>query len=169
MFKNYAIVQDGVVIEYPVDPRVWLVSENTYNISEYWEGGELNGKTYVFCHNKEPAHAYDESLVEATPTFNVDEGLWYRRYEIVKVDNETLAERKQLAQDSADALLSRLFVDLDAMSQTISELSVDEQNKWQTYRVLLTQVPQQSMYPFEYELPFTPDYLQDLKIKVTRI
>lgn len=169
MFKNYALINDGQVVNYPVDPRVWLPDENKFNIHEYWEGGELDGKTYAFCHNMEPPCAYDEALIETTPAFNPERGLWYRQYNIVKVDAETLIQRRQIAQKGIDDVLNRLFAELNDMAQTISELSESEQYKWAEYKKFLEELPNQSEYPFNYVLPTRPDEKQNLSIQVKRI
>ena len=169
MFKNYAIIKNGVVLEYPVDPRTWVVSANAYNIPEYWEGGELDGKTYVFCHNKPPSHNYDETLAEKTPALNPESGLWYRQYDVVKLDAEALAELKLLAQRGADDLQKRFLFAVEEMSATIAELSAEEQDKWQQYKTALLQLSDQPDYPFFYVVPTRPDELDNLKMKMERV
>jgi hypothetical protein len=169
MYKHYAVLKDGVVVEYPVDPRTWVVLANSYNIPEYWEGGELDGKTYVFCHNKPPNHNYDETLVEKTPALNPENGLWYRQYDVVKLDAEALSELREAAQLGVDILQKRLLSEMEAIANTIVELSAMEQEKWQRYKNDLLNLHVQPDYPFFYITPTRPDELDDLKMKVTRV
>jgi len=169
MYKHYAVLKDGVVVEYPVDPRTWVVSANSYNIPEYWEGGELDGKTYVFCHNKPPNHNYDETLVEKTPALNPENGLWYRQYDVVKLDAQALSELREAAQLGVDILQKRLLSEMEAIANTIAELSAVEQEKWQRYKNDLLNLHVQPDYPFFYITPTRPDELDDLKMKVARV
>ena len=169
MYIHYAHIENGVVVEYPVNPRVRDHATNTFNIHEYWEGGELNGKVYVFCHNTPPVFRYDEALIEKKPAFNAETGLWHRQYDLVKVSPETLSKRREMAQNNINELLDILFIDLAKMAQIISELSDVEKNKWQEYRSALLNIPAQMDYPFYYNIPIRPDEMQDLKIGVTRI
>jgi hypothetical protein len=169
MYKHYAVLKDGVVVEYPVDPRTWVVSANSYNIPEYWEGGELDGKTYVFCHNKPPNHNYDETLVEKTPALNPENGLWYRQYDVVKLDAQALSELREAALLGVDILQKRLLSEMEAIANTIAELSAVEQEKWQRYKNDLLNLHVQPDYPFFYITPTRPDELDDLKMKVARV
>ena len=72
MYTHYAIIENDQVIEYPVNPRVFLALQNCYNVPEYWEGGVLDGKTYVYCHNFEPAYDYTKNLREVQTVVSGD-------------------------------------------------------------------------------------------------
>lgn len=169
MYKNYALIKDGVVLQYPVDPRKYDPKTGTFNIHEYWEGGDLDGKTYVFCHNVEPKHNYDERLVEKTPALNVETGKWYCQYDIVKLDADTLAARRKLFQQGFDELFTFHIAEFNAMAPVISELSESQQIKWKAYHQALLDMHLHPHYPFRYHLPKRPDQAEDLKIEVVKL
>lgn len=169
MYKHYARIKNGVVLDYPVDPRVWDVTTNSYNIDEYWEGGELDGNEYVFCHNLEPEYQYDETLVEKTPEFDPQKNLWVRKYDTVKVSAEVLAKRRVMAQQTVDEIMANLRQDLVEMQSTIVTFTENRRKKWAAYAEQIEAMPLQPNYPFQYVVPKRPDLVQDLKIEVTRI
>jgi hypothetical protein len=169
MYKNYALIKDGLVLQYPVDPRKYDPATNTFNIHEYWEGGDLDGNTYVFCHTLEPKYNYDERLVEKTPALNVENGKWYCQYDIVKVDADTLAERRKLFQQGVDEVFAFRIAEFEAMASVISELSENQQIAWKAYHQALLDMHLHPHYPFRYKILERPDQDQNLKIEVIRI
>lgn len=170
MYKHYAqISKNNVVLEYPVNPRVWDISRDDYNVPPYWEGGELNGKTYVFCHNFEPAYQYDEQLFEKTPAINPENGLWYRSYDIVKVSAEVLEERKQMAVQGAQNLKRILLQQYAEMSSIISGLPDSEKQKWQEYQQSIINIESCPEYPFSLNILPRPNESHQIKLQVTRL
>ena len=169
MYKQYALIKDGVVLEYPVNPRVFNISINDFNIPNYWLGGELDGKEYVFCHNLEPSYLYDEMLVEKNPVFDLENNIWVRQYDVIKVDSETLAERREIAKKTVDEYIALLLSNLDEMENIISSLSPTKQLQWQTYKQEVLDIATHPNYPFNYVIPKRPDQVQSLKIEVARI
>lgn len=169
MYKHYALIKNGIVLDYPVDPRKYISEKNAFNIHEYWDGGELDGNIYVFCHNREPEYGFDETLVETTPEFDLKKGMWFRKYNVVKLDAKIFSMRRDAAYKSANEILIYLRQELSDMQQVIINLSENKRNKWAEYAIQIESIPSQPNYPFQYDVPQRPDKVQDLNIKVARV
>lgn len=160
MYKTYAIVDDTGVVEYPVDPSA------THKLPPFWLGGELDGRQYVFCHNEEPAHSHEESLVEIRPVKNPDNGLWYRRYEVVRATDEEILRRTtaqiELCENSIAACHAAAD---DALGK---QLSGEQIAQWQKYKLDVDAVREQPTFPWDLAWPVRPD-VETVKIEVTRV
>lgn len=170
MYTQYAqISADNTVIEYPVNPRSWDISKGDFNVDIYWQGGELNGKIYVLCHNMEPATQYDEALIEKTPAINPDNGLWYRQYDVVKVSPEVLEERRAFAAQGAQNTKAMLLRDYAEKESMIASLSIEMQQKWAEYYASIVNMETHPGYSFSMGILPSPDTSHKIKLQVTRI
>lgn len=155
-YTHYARIENGVVVEYPTNPRGVLLT-GEFNIPPDWLGGELDGKTYVYCHDKKPFWNHTEVLVETQPYFDEESGLWYRGYEKAPAPPELIEDRRQVAIETAQSNIAFL---LDMYSETRAdelELSDGQKESWQTFRGLVATVPDQPGYPFQIDWPEIPD------------
>lgn len=169
MLKTYAIVQNGVVVEYPVNPRVWVVSQDAYNIPEVWMGGQLDGKTYVACHMQTVPHKATENIVETTPVFNEADGLWVRQFNVVPASAQEIAERRERYLLGAVHVFNTELEKYQAKTALIANLSEAEQLKWREYLAALNSMDQQPEYPFHYTVPESPEITTRVNIGVERI
>lgn len=160
MYTTYAIVENGVVVEYPVDPNT------QHALPPFWLGGELDGKQYVFCHNQEPPSTHLEVLVETTPELDEASGNWYRKYVVQPAPIEVVEERRQQANTTAQNAISRL--QSLAQKHLGQNLTLEQRNAWESFVDSLAQVPMQSGFPFAVNLPIPPSEMP-IKIEVTRI
>lgn len=166
MYVHYAVVENDQLVEYPVNPRVFLALQNCYNVPEYWEGGVLDGKTYVYCHNFEPPSIYTKNIVEVTPLKNPENGLWYRQYEYVDASPEEIEQRTALEAERARNTIRVSLEQFDAMQTILDEL---EPEKWDVVRAKLRDVPNQPGFPWNIEWPQTPDAEIVVAIGVERL
>jgi hypothetical protein len=144
---NYAEIQDGAVVAYPVCPIV--VSETgESNLSVNWDGGEYNGKQYVFCHNVEPYCNHEHNLVEGVPQLNPENGLWYRQYQVVPASEEEIQERTTYRKGLMDDQIVREVQDYNGNQAYISSLSQEQQADWLKFIAEVQALPQQSGYPW---------------------
>ena len=170
IYTNYAIVKDGVVVEYPVNPRVWNLSSEEFNVPELWLGGELNGKTYVYVHTFAPYCHPTLNLVEKTlPAFNSERNAWLRQYDFVAASEEEIAERRAMYVRGVQATMANLLAAYYQKVLLISSLPAEEQAKWDAYRDAVLAIPQQPDYPFVCTLPQSPESQVKIKIGVARI
>ncbi len=169
MYKHYAIIENGVVVEYPVNPRVWVVSQNSYNVPEVWQGGELDGKTYVACHMPIVAQKPTENLVEKTPVFDQEIGFWMRQFDVVSATAEEVAERRPRYLQGAVNVLAAKLQEYNEKLPLILQLPLNEQIKWQEYAASLMTISQQPEYPFVFHIPESPENQVTVKIGVARI
>lgn len=169
MLTNYAIIENGVVVQYPVNPRVWVIATDSYNVHELWQGGELDGKTYVFCHNPMIDILPTQSLVEKTPACDPNTGLWMRQYDIVPATDDEIAERRPLYLRGALDFVAERLDDYAKKQSMILELPEAEQAKWEAYRIALQTLPDQPGYPFTYTLPKSPEITTTVNIGVERV
>lgn len=169
MFTKYAIVENGEVVQYPVNPRVWVVSEGAYNVPDYWTGGELDGKTYVFCHNNEPRHTPLQSLRETNPVKDQETGNWYRHYDVIPATPEEIDTRIHSFMLGAEAEQAYQLEKLQGLAVKIAALPAAEQEKWAAYKTALQSIPEQTNYPFEIVWPTPPNLEAAPNIDVERI
>ena len=153
MYTNYAIIKDEQVVEYPVDPNL------THKIPDFWLGGELDGKQYVFCHMG--VYSYDHEtqyLAEGTPVFNNENGNWYRSFTAENYSGEALqnriAELTQIAQNTIAASCARADVCIQNM-----QLPVEQRDAWSAYKVAVENVLNQENAPFRLTWPQEPNSL----------
>lgn len=160
MYTTYAIIENGSVVEYPVDPH------NKHEIDPLWEGGVLDGKEYVFCHNKEPLASPEQKLVETRPAFDIASGLWYRQYNIVQEDPVVVAEKRAVAVERSLATVAAC----EAVAAEIlsKELTDQQRQDWLTYKNDLQSAVGKDNYPWTLTLPQPPDQ-NSLKIEVERL
>lgn len=170
MYINYAIVKDGAVLEYPVNPRVWDLSSEEFNVPDYWLGGELNGKTYVYVHTFAPYCHPTLNLVEKTlPAFDSERNAWLRQYDFVAASEEEIAERREMHVRGVQTTMANLLAAYYQKMQLILDLPAEEQAKWDAYRDALLSIPQQPDYPFVFTLPQSPESQVKVNIGVARI
>lgn len=169
MYENYAIIENDEVVEYPVNPRVFLALQNCYNVPEYWTGGVLDGKQYVYCHCFAPTPPYNKNIIELTPVKNPENGLWYRQYDFVDATPEEIAERTayRLLCISNDVDTANKY--LDSIQIEISQLSEEDQALWAQYKTDLNNLAQQDGYPWDFVWPNKPTNPERLSIGVERI
>jgi len=169
-YKHYAIIENGVVIEYPVNPRTFVLSTGDYNIPPFWEGGILDGKTYVFCHDKKPQTDYTEILVETTPYYDNEMQLWYRGYQKQTATDELIALRRNIEIETSQSNINALLETYSETQEINLELSNRQKEAWDKYRNELLEIPNQIGYPMQILWPTTPDSdTTVMKLEVTRI
>lgn len=166
MYTHYAIIENDEIVEYPVNPRVFLALQNCYNVPEYWEGGVLDGKTYVYCHNFEPYCDYTKNLQEVQPAKNPDNGMWYRQYELIDASPEEVAARTNAQIERVHNSIRSALAGYDAMQTILEEI---EPEKWDAVRAKLRDVPNQPGFPWDIEWPQTPDTEIVVSIGVERL
>lgn len=169
MYEHYAIIENDQVIEYPVNPRVFLVLQNCYNVPEYWPGGVLDGKTYVYCHNFAPTPPYDKNLLEVTPIKNPENGYWYREYVFVDATQEEIAERTLVATEAAVNGVNALLKMIEEKQPEILLMSVEKQAEWAAYKAQVEAIPNSPNYPFGFIWPTVPDDGNQINIGVERV
>jgi hypothetical protein len=160
MHTTYAIIENGAVVEYPVDPNT------EHALPPFWLGGELAGKQYVFCHNQEPPSTHLEVLVETTPELDEASGNWYRKYVIEPAPAEVVEERRQYAATAAHNSINS-FKEL-TQKHLNQNLTPEQRLDWESFLGSLEQVPAQSGFPFAIDWPVAPNE-KPIKIEVTRI
>lgn len=169
MFTKYAIIENGEVVQYPVNPRVWVASAEKYNIPEYWAGGEFEGKTYVLCHNREPAHTPRQSLKETLPVYDTESGFWYRHYDIVPATEEEIETRIHPYSLGVENAQKMFLQELETLAPKIALLPAEEQQKWAEYAALVNAITLQAGFPFEIDWPQKPIDAAAPKMEVERI
>ena len=169
MYENYAIIENDQVVEYPVNPRVFLALQNCYNVPEYWTGGVLDGKQYVYCHCFAPTPPYNKNIIELTPVKNPENNLWYRQYDFVDATAEEIAERTAhqilCIQNDVDTTVAYL----DSIQDKILTLAESEKQAWAQYRLAVTNLDQQLSYPWDFVWPVRPANENRLSISVERV
>jgi hypothetical protein len=169
-YINYAVVKNGVVVEYPVNPRVLLASTQEYNIPHNWEGGDLDGKTYVFCHDSKPYTDYTEVLIETTPYYDQTKQLWYRGYQKQTAPAELITMRRSSAAAIAQNSILSLLETYSNSRALELELSDKQKADWTQYCSVLQSIPNQSGYPMRIEWPEVPDSAATvMKLEVVRV
>lgn len=169
MFEHYAIIENDQVVEYPVNPRVFLALQNCYNVPEYWPGGVLDGKTYVYCHNFAPTCPYDKNLLEVTPTKNLENGYWYRQYTFVDATLEEIAERTAIAIEGANNGVMFLLKMIADKQPEIDLMSAGKQSEWAAYKAQIEAIPTLPTFPWGFEWPQPPDDGEQVNIVVERV
>lgn len=160
MYTTYAIIEAGSVVEYPVNPAL------SHSIPAYWLGGVLDGKEYVFCHNREPAITYEQNLKEVTPVFDAADGWWYRSYEVVPASPEEIQVRTQAAVEAFNNTLAEL--NARAAEALTKELTDEQRADWNAYVTALQDVDSQPSYPWNINWPKPPD-INTISIGVERL
>jgi hypothetical protein len=170
IYTTYALIENGVVIEYPVNPRVLIASTGEFNVPWNWGGGELDGKTYAYCHDQKPWTTHEEIMVETTPYFNVEAGLWCRGYEVQPAPPELVAERYEIAYTTSQKTIANIIEQYsDARAQELG-LTEEQRADWTRFRTEMQAVPQQAGYPFQYGWPVFPESQENrMKLKVVRV
>jgi hypothetical protein len=169
MYETYAILENGQIVAYPVNPRVWLAMQNCYNVPEYWDGGVLDGKTYVYCHNFAPTPPYNKNLQEVMPTQNPDNGLWYRQYTFVDATPEEISHRTADAIEGVNNGISVLLQMVDERQAEINLMSVEKQTEWALYKEQVLALKNISDFPWGVVWPNMPDDGNQLNIGVERL
>jgi hypothetical protein len=170
IYTTYALIENGVVVEYPVNPRVLIASTGDFNVPWNWGGGELDGKTYAYCHDKKPVTTHEEITVETTPYFDVEAGLWYRGYEIQPAPPELVVERYGVAYTSVRRAIAGMIAQYsDAKAQELG-LTETQRADWTRFRTEMQAVPQQAGYPFQFSWPVRPDSVENkMTLQVVRV
>lgn len=153
MYKNYALIENGVVAAYPVNvhdiPGV--------SVPHNWLGGELNGKTYMFCHDQKPQRNWDEVEVETTPYFDQASGLWYRGYTVQQAPQDVIDERVRTADSAAQYNITSYLDQYSEEKANQLELSDAQKAAWAQFRADVQAVPNQPGYPMAVIWPNEPD------------
>jgi len=170
IYTTYALIENGAVVDYPVNPRVTIASTGDFNVPWNWGGGELDGKTYAYCHGKEPWVTHEEIVVETTPYFNAEAGLWYRGYEVQPAPPELVTERYEIAYTSSQQAIADIITQYsDARAQEL-ELTETQRADWAIFREEMQTVPQQAGYPFKFTWPVFPDSTENkMTLGVVRV
>jgi hypothetical protein len=160
MYTTYAIIKDGVVIDYPVNPNT------EHALPPFWLGGELAGKQYVFCHNQEPPSTHLEVLIETTPELDTASGNWYRKYTVAPAPAEVVEERRLYAEEAAKNSIN--YFEKLAYGYLSGELTPEQRQDWELFLGSLKQIPLRKDFPFIRDWPVAPNQVQ-INIEVTRI
>jgi hypothetical protein len=156
MFEHYAIIDEtDTVLEYPTNPRVFLTEQNCYNVPEYWPGGILNGKKYVYCHNFEPTCPYDKNHKEGLPLKDPNNGLWYRQYYAVDATPEEMAQRTIQRREQLQNTTLIILKTVEEMQLEIAQMPPEVQAQWQNYKTEVAQVAS-AANPWEARFPPRP-------------
>jgi len=154
MFTHYAQIENGQVVAYPVNPRVMDRSTGEYNVFQFWTGGELDGKTYVFCHNREPEYnPHTQNLVEGQPVFLEDENIWVRTHSIVEATDEEKAVRHQRQLDGSVNEIAMLLQTIEVLEPEIALLDDVSKARWEVYKQAVANMSNQPGFPFNMEVP----------------
>ena len=165
MFTTYAEIKDGQIVAYPVDPHV-KSADGTWNVHPFWQGGQLDGKTYVFCHNQDIPCDYTQAVVEVMPKQNDETGLWYRQYELVPATAEVIEQR---TAERAEGVRNSITYLCTVADNALSKPLTDQQRAdWQTYRSNVVSLLTHPNFPWGVVLPDTPDEIKPV-IEVTRL
>jgi hypothetical protein len=165
MFTKYAQIENGQVIAYPLDPHV-KNEHGELNVPEYWTGGDIDGKSYVYCHNTEPFYNYTQDIVEITPVMNSENGLWYRQYQIVPASEEVVTQRTQIKAEQVNGTAKSLQAVADkALSKLLTE---EQKTNWENYKLQISSLIASAESPWEIVWPPLPDEVNPI-IEVTRL
>ena len=165
MYKHYAIIENGVVVEYPVDAH----DVPGFDLPMNWPGGELNGKTYVFCHDQKPYRNWDQIEVETEPYFDQDSGLWYRGYELQPAPQSVIDDLLKNADIGAKKNVAVYLEQYSEQRANELELSQEQKASWAQFRVDVQAVFSQPGYPMSVIWPEIPDGESKQKIEVVRV
>jgi hypothetical protein len=170
IYTTYALIENGVAVEYPVNPRVTIASTGDFNVPWNWGGGELDGKTYAYIHDNKPPTTHEEITVETTPYFDAESGFWYRGYEVQPASIELIAERYRVADTTSRQAIADITAQYsDTKAQELG-LTEEQRADWARFRAEMQTVPQQVGYPFQYSWPVFPESQENrMKLKVVRV
>ena len=157
IYTTYALIENGVVAEYPVNPRVLLASTGDFNVPWNWGGGDLDGKTYAYCHDKKPWTTHEEIAVETAPYYDAEADLWYRGYEVQPAPAELVAERHAEADGAIQRDVAAFIVQYSDAKAAEFGLSESQCADWARFRAELQAVSEQPGYPFQFSWPVFPD------------
>ena len=96
---NYAKIKDDIILEFPSYPQ-----QDNPNVSfgEYWNGGEINGFTYVLVEiENTPQTDYLTQDVEPQTPKKIN-GKWVQKIKVKDISLEEKAKRKS-EKDKQDA------------------------------------------------------------------
>jgi hypothetical protein len=79
MFEDsFAIIENNVIIEYPVDPRYKLVY---VSFPENWQGGVIEGIEFVKVDKTpKPKEKFGWQIIEGVPSFNKKTNYWIQNW-----------------------------------------------------------------------------------------
>lgn len=166
MYKNYALIENGVVVSYPVNVHEISSTALPHN----WPGGELNGKTYVFCHDQKPSRNWDEVEVETTPYFDQESGFWYRGYVVQPASQDVIDGLKNHAKIAAESNIAGHLTQYSEERADEFGLSESQRAAWAQYRVDVQAIVDQPGYPMQILWPTPPDSFENnMKLEVVRV
>jgi hypothetical protein len=166
MYKNYALIENGVVVAYPVD----VLATSGSNLPHNWPGGELYGKTYVFCHDRKPQRNWDEIEVETYPYFDQVSGLWYRGYTVQRAPQDVIDERVSNADSAARYNIAAYLSQYSEEKADEFGLSESQRAAWSQFRADIQAVFDQPGYPIQISWPAPPDSFENnMKLEVVRV
>jgi len=165
MYEHYAIIENGQVVEFPANPRLLDTG-----LPWDWLGGEVAGKTFVFCHNDEPWHEHTKNAVENNqPFYRAETDCWYRGYDIVdatpeeivqRVANQTAGMREEVAYEIAKS---------QANLEKLGTMPAETQQQWDAYFAEMQSIEQQAGFPWDIQWPTEPQRVNRIKATVERI
>ena len=95
---TYARLENNVAVEYPLYVADIEIRHNT-SLDIHWEGGVLDGFTYVFVEGTEPPlHLPDTKRFIPAMPLQTDRGQWKQVWEIVDIPAEEFAEIQAQAE-----------------------------------------------------------------------
>lgn len=153
MFTHYAQIENGVVVAYPVDPHTMV--DGVMTPTGTWLGGEFEGKTYVYCHDEQPAIDPTQDLVEGTPAFDSVRGNWYRQYTIVLATAQVIAERKAAQTELVHSTVSVIIGDIQNVLSR--DLTDSDRAAWVAFRNQTMAVLSSPTFPWGIVWPMPPE------------
>jgi len=87
----------------------------------------------------------------------------------VSATAEEIAERQPQYLQGAVNVLAVKLQEYEEKLPLITQLPLDEQAKWEEYRIALVGISQQPEYPFVFHIPESPENQVTVKIGVARI
>lgn len=145
---NYAVIENGQVVEYPVCPIIIDPVTCHSNLPVNWDGGVFEGKQYVFCHNIEPDCDYMHNLVEGTPVLNQANGLWYRHYDVVPATPEEIQQRSDARAQGLLNAVQREVAQVQEDQAYIASLSQEQQDDWAAFLQQIQNLHLQEGFPW---------------------
>jgi len=165
MYEHYAIIKDGQVVEYPVNPRL-----QDSGLPDNWWGGEIAGQTYVFVHNQEPEHDYRKKAVENNkPWYHAEWGYWYRGYDIVDASSEEIAQRVAHQTEGMRNHIAYEIAKSQANLEKLGTIPAETQQQWDAYFAEMQAIEQQAGFPWDIQWPTEPHRVNRIQATVERI
>lgn len=165
MYPYYAIIEDGKVVEYPANPEIYQTG-----LVWDWQGGVLGARTFVYCHNIEPAcHPTENTVEDGNPVLNPENNLWYRNYKIVPASPEEIANRFVSYTAGAEKAKAYQIAEGQRVLAELAPVPPETQQQWDAYFAEVQAINSQPDFPWMIVWPTPPHTVKRIKATVERI